>query len=93
MYIYYIYIYIYSKCIIIILINFVIATIFSVQDLLDLKAPLEPSSIKNKTARNNVELDINNSINNINSNNINNDNNGNNNNIKNTNNKYNFKTK
>ena len=83
----------YSKCIIIILINFVIATIFSVQDLLDLKALQEPSSIKNKTARINMELDLNNTINNINSNNINNDNSGNNNNIKNTNNNYNFKTK
>ena len=67
-------------------------SIFSVQDLLDLKAPLDPPSIKNKTASNNMELDVNNSINNINSNDINNDNNGNNNNIKNTNNKYNFKT-
>ena len=65
----YIYIYIY-KCIIIILINFVTATISFVlnitRDLPGLQASPQPCSIKNKTGSDNIELDNNN--NNINNN-------------------------
>ena len=61
------YIYIY-KCIIIILINFVIATISFVLNvagyLPDLQAPPQPSSIKNKTDSDNIEPDNNNKNNN-----------------------------
>ena len=61
------YIYIY-KSIIIILINFVIATISSVLnvagDLPDLQAPPQPCSIKSKTDSDNIELDNNNNNNN-----------------------------
>ena len=63
----YIYIYIY-KSIIIILINFVIATISSVLnvagDLPDLQAPPQLFSIKNKTDSDNVEPGNNNDNNN-----------------------------
>ena len=59
----YIDIYIY-KSIIIILINFVIATISSVLnvagDLPDLQGPPQSCSIKNKTDSDNIELDNNN---------------------------------
>ena len=79
----YIYIYIY-KCIIIILINFVIATISFILnvagDLPGIQAPPQPCSIQNKTDSDNIELDNNN----------NNSNNDNNNNIINNNNKNNF---
>ena len=63
------YIYIY-KCIIIILINFVIVTIsFGLnvaRDLPDIQAPPQPSSIKNKTNNDNIELNNNNNDNNNN---------------------------
>ena len=75
------YVYIY-KCIIIILINFVIATISFILnvagDLPDLQAPPRPCSIKNKTDSDNIEPDDddddddNNNNNNNNNNNINN---------------------
>ena len=59
----YIYIYIY-KGIMIILINFVTATISFVLnvagDLPDLQAPPQPCSIKSKTDSDNIELDDNN---------------------------------
>ena len=52
------------KCIIIILVNFVIATISFVLnvagDLPQLQAPLQPCSIKNKTDSDNIELEHNN---------------------------------
>ena len=52
------------KCIIIIFINFVIAPIFFILnvtgDLPDLQAPPQPSSIKNKTDIDNIELVSNN---------------------------------
>ena len=52
------------KCIIIILINFGIATISFVLnvagDFPDLQSPPEPYSIKNKTDSDNIELDNNN---------------------------------
>ena len=52
------------KCIIIILINFVIATISFVlnaaRDLPQLQAPPQPCSIKNKTDSDNIELEHNN---------------------------------
>ena len=52
------------KCIIIILINFVIATISFVLnvagDLPQLQAPPQPCSIKNKTDSDNIELEHNN---------------------------------
>ena len=67
------YVYIY-KCIIIILINFVSATISFIldfaRDLPDLQAPPQPCSIKNKTDSGNIEID--NSNNKYNKNNINN---------------------
>ena len=58
------------KCIIIILINFVIATISFVlnvaRDLPQLQAPPQPCSIKNKTDSDNIELERNNNNNNNN---------------------------
>ena len=52
------------KCIIIILVNFVIATISFVLnvagDLPQLQAPPQPCSIKNKTDSDNIELEHNN---------------------------------
>ena len=58
------------KCIIIILINFVIATISFVLnvagDLPQLQAPPQPCSIKNKTDSDNIELEHNNNNNNNN---------------------------
>ena len=69
------YIYIY-KCIIIILINFVTATISFVLnvaiDLPDLQVLPRPCSIKNKTDSDNIELDNNDDDNNNNNNNNNN---------------------
>ena len=63
------------KCIIIILINFVIATISFVLnvagDLPQLQAPPQPCSIKNKTDSDNIELEHNNNNNNNNKNNFN----------------------
>ena len=60
------------KCIIIILINFVIATISFVLnvagDLPQLQAPPQPCSIKNKTDSDNIELEHNNNNNNNNNN-------------------------
>ena len=60
------------KCIIIILINFVIATISFVlnvaRDLPQLQAPPQPCSIKNKTDSDNIELEHNNNNNNNNNN-------------------------
>ena len=57
------YIYIY-KSIIVIIINFMIATISSILnvagDLPDLEAPPQPCSIKNKTDSDNIEPDNNN---------------------------------
>ena len=71
------------QCIIIILINFVTATISFVLnvagDLPDLQASPQPCSIKNKTDNDNIELD-NNDDNNNNSNNNNDSNNNNSNN-------------
>ena len=68
----YIYIYIYN-CIIIILINFVIATISFILnvagDLPDFQAPPQPCSIKNKTDSDNIEPDDNNNNNNNKNNN------------------------
>ena len=56
------------KCIMIILINFVIATISFVLnvagDLPDLQAPPQPCSIKKKTDTDNIDLDDNNNNNN-----------------------------
>ena len=67
------------KCIIIILINFVTATISFVLnvagDLQDLQASPQPYSIKNKTDSDNIELDNNNNNNNNNNDNNNNTNN------------------
>ena len=63
------------KCIIIILVNFVIATISFVLnvagDLPQLQAPPQPCSIKNKTDSDNIELEHNNNNNNNNKNNFN----------------------
>ena len=77
------------KCIMIILINFVIATISFVLnvagDLPDLQAPPQPCSTNSKTDSDNIEL-VNNDNNNNNNNNKNNDNNKNNNNVNNNNN-------
>ena len=56
------------KCIIINLINFVTATISFVltvtRDLADIQAPPQPCFIKNKTDRDNIELDNNDNNNN-----------------------------
>ena len=60
------------KCIVVNLINFVTATISFVlnvaRDLLDLQAPSQPCSIKNKTDSDNIELDNNDNNNNNNNN-------------------------